>query len=79
MKNIKREKIFYIALLMNKYNYKINETINRRINNYDFKDNTVITHNNLYIKISTQTHIKGIYNVLFLFCDGDSKLDFEFD
>ncbi len=73
------EKKISVAIIMDKYNYEINETINRRINNYDFQANTTITHNNKYIKISTETGIKGVHNVLFLFSNGISKLDFEFD
>lgn len=73
------EKMISVAIIMDEYNYEINETINRRINNYDFQANTTITHNNKYIKISTQTKIKGVYNILILFSNGISKLDFEFD
>ena len=47
-----------IAVIMDKYNYEINETIHRRINNYDFQANTTITHNDKQMKISTQTSIK---------------------
>jgi len=47
-----------IAVIMDKYNYEINETIHRRINNYDFQANTTITYNDKQIKISTQTSIK---------------------
>ncbi len=64
---------------MDKYNYETNETINRRINNYDFYANTTITHTNKYIRISTETKIKGVYNILIIFSNGISKLDFDFD
>lgn len=64
---------------MDKNNYEINETVSRRINNYSFQSNTTITHNDKYIKISTETSIKGVHNVLFLFPNGMSKLDFEFN
>ena len=67
-----------LALIMEKDNYIINETINRRINKYDFHESTSITHNDEQIKISTETNIKGVYNVLILYPDGMSKLDFEF-
>lgn len=79
MKNIRIEKMISIAIIMDKNNYKINETISRRINNYDFQANTNITHNDKYIKISTETSIMGVYNVLFLFPNGMSKSDFEFN
>ena len=67
-----------IALIMNNGNYELNETINRRINNYDFQEHTAITHDDRQIKISTETNIKGVYNVLIIYHDGMSKLDFEF-
>ncbi len=79
MKDIRTEKMISIAVIMDKYNYEKNETINRRINNYDFQANTIITHNDKYIKISTETSIEGVHNVLFLFSNGMSKLDFEFN
>lgn len=79
MKDIRTEKMISIAVIMDKYNYERNETINRRINNYDFKADTAITHNEKHIKISTETRIKGVYNVLFLFSNGMSKIDFEFN
>ncbi len=78
MDDIRTEKMISIALIMDKYNYQINETINRRMNNYVFQANTTITHNDEYIRISTETGIKGVYNVLLLFSNGASKLDFEF-
>ena len=79
MKDIRTEKMITVALIMKKYNYEINETTNRRINGYNFEANTVITHNDAYIKISTETGIKGVSHSLYLFPDGISKLDFEFN
>ena len=64
---------------MNKYNYVKNETSNRRISNYDFKANTSIVYDNEQIKISTEMNIDGVYNVLYLFSDGSSKIYFEFN
>lgn len=79
MMDKRTEKMISIAIIMDKYNYETNETINRRINNYDFHANTTITHTNKYIRISTETKIKGVYNILIIFSNGISKLDFEFD
>lgn len=79
MKDIRIEKMISIALIMDRYNYRINKTINRRINNYNFQANTTITHHNKYIKISTETCIKGVHNVLFLFPNGMSRVNFEFN
>ncbi|MBR2886050.1 MAG: hypothetical protein IKB93_14880 [Clostridia bacterium] len=76
--DIRKEKMISIALIMEKDNYIINETINRRINKYDFQEHTSITHDDKQIKISTETNIKGVYNVLIIYPDGMSKLDFEF-
>ena len=72
-------KMISIAIIMDKYNYEMNETINTRINNYDFQANTTITYNNKHITISTETKIKGVYNILIIFSNGMSKLYFEFD
>lgn len=72
------EKMISIAVIMDKDNYESNETVNRRITNYDFQENTTITHNNRQIKISTETSIKGVFNVLIIYPNGMSKLDFEF-
>ena len=49
--DIRKEKMISIALIMEKDNYIINETINRRINKYDFQDHTSITHNDKQIII----------------------------
>ena len=75
----KTGKIISIAIIMDKYNYETNKTINKRINNYDFQANTTIIYNNKYIRISTETKIKGVYNILIIFFNGISKLYFEFD
>ena len=77
MNDIRIEKIIDIGLIMYKLNYKITEITSRRINHFHFEANTIITHNNEQIKISTETAIKGVYNILLLFPDGTSKLDFE--
>lgn len=79
MKDIRTEKMISVAIIMDKYNYEKNDTISKRINNYDFQANTTITHNDEYIKITTETNIKGVYYVLFLFSNGMSKLAFEFN
>ncbi len=78
MKDIRIEKMICIDIIMNKYNYNKNETIMRRIENYDFQLNTIISHDDKHIKISTETNIKGVYNILFLFPSGASKSGFEF-
>ena len=62
---------------MAKYKYLTNETINRRINNYDFNKDTIISYDEEKIKISTEINIKGIYNVLIIYRNGESKLEFE--
>lgn len=79
MKDIRAEKMISIALIMDKYNYEKSDNINRRINNYVFKANTNITYNDVYIKITTETSIKGVQSVLYLFSNGISKIDFEFN
>lgn len=79
MIDIRTEKMISIAVIMDKDNYELNGTINRRINNYDFQEHTTIIHDDAQIKISTETKIKGVYNVLVLYPNGMSKLDFEFN
>ena len=71
------KRIIDIALIMNKGKYKTNEVIIRRINNYNYNEHTTITHNDIHIKISTETNIKGVENVLYLYPDGESELTFE--
>ncbi len=79
MKNIIGRKILELALVMVQYNFKMNETIRKRINNYQFETNTTLTYDEKHIKISTETKIKGVYDVLILFSNGDSKVELEFD
>ncbi len=78
MQDIRTEKIIFITAIMNIYDYAKNEIINRRINSYDFRENTTIRYSDKHIKISTETCIAGVHNVLFLFSNGVSKLCFEF-
>ena len=73
----KKNNLFSIGLIMAKYKYLTNETISRRINNYDFNKDTIITYDEDKIKISTEMNIKGIFNVLNIYRNGDSKLEFE--
>lgn len=73
------KKIIDIALIMDKKKYATNEVISRRVNNYDYQEHTKITHSDIHIKISTETNIKGVHHVLYLFPDGKSELTFEFD
>jgi hypothetical protein len=77
MLKCKNNNIFSIGLIMAKYKYLTNETINRRISNYEFNNDTIITYDEEKIKISTEINIKGIYNVLFIYRNGESKLEFE--
>ncbi len=78
MKDIKTLKMISIATIMCENNYEKNDIVERRINNYDFSVSTRITHTDKHIKISTETSIKGVHNVLYLFSNGMSKVDFEF-
>ena len=78
IKDIRTEKMISIAVIMKKYNYVINDATNKRINNYNFQANTTITHSDKHKKISTETNISGVHNILFLFFNGMSKLGFEF-
>lgn len=79
MKNIRFEKMIAIALIMQKENYVINNIVNRRLKNYNFQEHTTITRNEKHITISTETKIKGVYNILILYQNGMTKLDFEFN
>lgn len=73
----KKNNIFSIGLIMAKYKYLTNENINRRISNYEFDNDTTIFYDEDKIKISTELNIKGIFNVLTIYRNGDSKLEFE--
>ena len=79
MVDYRKEKMITVALIMDKDKYVTNEVVSRRINNYHYQKNTIVTHNEKHIKISTETNVKGVHNVLMLFPDGESKLTFEFD
>ena len=79
MVDCRTEKIIAVALIMDKDKYATNEVVSRRINNYHYQENTIVTHDDKHIRISTETNIKGVHNVLMLFPNGDSKLTFEFN
>ena len=79
MMNCRTKKIIDITLIMDKSKYATNEVLSRRVNNYDYNYHTIISYNDIRIKISTETNIKGVYNVLYLFPNGESKLTFEFN
>ena len=62
---------------MDKDNYELNDIINRRINNYDFQEQTTITYDE-QIMIITKTNIKSVFNVFIIYRNCMSKLDFKF-
>ena len=78
MKDIKTEKILFVNSVMNQLNYVTNETVRRRINHYQFQRHTTVAHTDKYIRVSTETKIKGVYDVLLLFPCGISEMLFEF-
>lgn len=77
MEEHKAEQIQAVFAMMDKYNYEKNETANRRVRCYDFRENTKILQCDTYIKIRTETDIAGVYNVLTICCDGSTKWSFE--
>ncbi len=79
MLDCRTRKMIAIALIMDRNKFATNEVISRRINNYHYEENTEVTHDDKHIKISTETNIKGVHNVLMIFPNGVSKLTFEFD
>jgi len=70
VKDIRTEKKLIIALIMDHYHYHVSRTACKQIDNYDFRKNTVITHDDRHIKISTETDARGVYDVLLLFFNG---------
>lgn len=70
VKDIRTDKMLILAFIMDHYHYQVSETACRQINDYNFQKNTLITHDDRHIKISTETDTRGVYDVLLLFSDG---------
>lgn len=77
MKENKTEQIQAVFAMMNEYNYVQSETAYRRVCRYDFQKDTELIRCDEYIQIRTETAISGVYNVLTLYRNGDSKWRFE--
>lgn len=75
---IKTDKKLELLIMLKKENYVITKITERRINNYIYQENTVITKEKNYIKISSKTNITGVYNILIIYADGTTDLKFEF-
>lgn len=65
------------ALIAN--SYAMNEDNLRRIDWYKYEDNTVLSVESDRMVVKTEMPIKGIYNTLILYPNGDSDVKMEYD
>lgn len=65
------------ALIAN--SYTMNEDNLRRIDWYKYEDNTVLSIESDRMVVKTEMPIKGIYNTLILYPNGDSDVKMEYD
>ena len=59
--------------------YAINEDMSRRIDWYSYEENTKLSVEENKTIIRTEMPIKGVYNTLVLYPDGNSEVIMEFD
>lgn len=59
--------------------YAINEDMSRRIDWYSYEENTKLSVEENKTIIRTEMPIKGVYNTLVLYPDGNSEVKMEFD
>ena len=65
------------ALIAN--NYDINEDNLRRVDWYKYEKHTVLSIESDRIVVRTEMPIKGIFNTLILYSNGDSDVKMEFE
>ncbi len=59
--------------------YSINEDMSRRIDWYSYEENTKLSVEENKTIIRTEMPVKGVYNTLVLYPDGNSEVKMEFD
>lgn len=65
------------ALIAN--SYAMNEDNLRRVDWYKYEKNTVLSVESDRMVVKTEMPIKGVYNTLILYPNGDSDVKMEFD
>lgn len=75
MKQIGKEEV---VNLLNEKRYIVNEVIMRRISWYSYKEITILSVEKGRIIIRTEMPIKGIYDTLILYPNGESEVKMEF-
>ena len=59
--------------------YALNEVMLRRIDWYSYKENTTVSVEESRIVIRTEMPIKGVYDTMILYPNGESEIKMEFD
>lgn len=59
--------------------YTLNEVMLRRIDWYSYKENTTVSVEESRIVIRTEMPIKGVYDTMILYPNGESEIKMEFD
>lgn len=67
-----------VAKLLKEKRYIVNKVIMRRIGWYSYKENTILSAENNRIIIRTEMPIKGVYDTLILYPNGESEVKMEF-
>lgn len=68
-----------VARIVTDMCYTVNEVVLRRIDWYSYKENTTLSVEDDRIVIKTEMPIKGIYDTLILYPNGDSEVKMEFE
>ena len=67
-----------VAKLLKEKRYIVKKVIMRRIGWYSYKENTILSAENNRIIIRTEMPIKGVYDTLILYPNGESEVKMEF-
>lgn len=73
----KQRKIKEVLELLSEKSYQITKIVERRVRHYQYEKNTEIKTENDKIIITTEINIKGVYNTLVIYPNGDSELKFD--
>lgn len=68
-----------VARIVTEKHYTVNEIVLRRLGWYSYKENTTLSVEEDRIVIRTEMPVKGIYDTLILYPNGESEVKMEFD
>lgn len=68
-----------VAKIVTERCYAVNEVVLRRIDWYSYKENTTLSVEEDRIVIRTEMPIKGVFDTMILYPNGDSEIKMEFD